>query len=439
MSDALRIGVAGLGTVGASVLRILRDKSEMLTRQCGKPVTVTAVSARDRNRDRGIDLSGIAWFDDPVELAKSADIDVFVELIGGEDGPAKASVEAALRAGRHVVTANKALLARHGVALARISEDKGVLLNFEAAVAGGIPVIKAMRESLTGNTVSRVYGIMNGTCNYILTRMWEEGISFEDCLKDAQRLGYAEADPTFDIEGNDTAHKLALLTSLAFGTQIAADDIYLEGISNISLADIRAADELGYRIKLLGVAQKTDTGIEQRVHPTMVPTSSVIAQVHGVTNAVAIETDLLGELLLSGPGAGGNATASAVIGDVADIAKSRPGFQHGPVFGTPAKALQPYKRAKMRKHAGGYFIRLTVLDRIGAFAAIAKRMAENDISLESIVQRPPMDDAQREGIKTVILVTHETTESAVKKALEAILKDDHLVDKPQMIRIERAG
>jgi homoserine dehydrogenase len=397
------------------------------------------VSARDRTRDRGVDLGGIEWFDDPIELAKSANIDVFVELIGGDEGAARSAVEAALRAGHHVVTANKALLAKHGVALAKIAEDKGVLLNFEAAVAGGIPVIKAMRESLTGNTVSRVYGIMNGTCNYILTRMWEEGISFEDCLADAQRLGYAEADPTFDIEGNDTAHKLALLTSLAFGTQIAADDIYLEGISNISLADIRAADELGYRIKLLGVAQKTDTGIEQRVHPTMVPTSSVIAQVHGVTNAVAIETDLLGELLLSGPGAGGNATASAVIGDLADIAKSRPGFQHGPVFGTPAKALQPYKRAKMRKHAGGYFIRLTVYDRIGAFAGIAKRMAENDISLESIVQRPLMDSDVSDGIKTVILVTHETTESAVKKALEAILKDDHLVNKPQMIRIERAG
>ncbi|WP_273726470.1 homoserine dehydrogenase [Brucella gallinifaecis] len=439
MSDALRIGVAGLGTVGASVLRILRDKAEMLTRQCGKQVAVTAVSARDRTRDRGIDLDGIEWFDDPIELAKNANIDVFVELIGGDEGPAKFAVETALRTGHHVVTANKALLAKHGVALARIAEEKGVLLNFEAAVAGGIPVIKAMRESLTGNTVSRVYGIMNGTCNYILTRMWEEGISFEDCLADAQRLGYAEADPTFDIEGNDTAHKLALLTSLAFGSQIAADDIYLEGISNISLADIRAADELGYRIKLLGVAQKTDTGIEQRVHPTMVPTSSVIAQVHGVTNAVAIETDLLGELLLSGPGAGGNATASAVIGDLADIAKSRPGFQHGPVFGTPAKALQPYKRAKMRKHAGGYFIRLTVYDRIGAFAGIAKRMAENDISLESIVQRPLMDSDVSDGIKTVILVTHETTESAVKKALEAILKDDHLVNKPQMIRIERAG
>jgi homoserine dehydrogenase len=438
MSEALRVGIAGLGTVGASVLRILRDKGEMLTRQCGKEIIVTAVSARDAKRDRGVDFSSATWFDDPVALAKSNNIDVFIELIGGDEGPARASVEAALRSGRHVVTANKALLARHGVSLAKIAEDKGVLLNFEAAVAGGIPVIKALRESLTGNTVSRVYGIMNGTCNYILTRMWDEGISFEDCLADAQRLGYAEADPTFDIEGNDTAHKLAILTSLAFGTQISADDIYLEGISNISLADIKAADELGYRIKLLGVALKTESGIEQRVHPTMVPVESVIAQVHGVTNAVAIETDLLGELLLSGPGAGGAATASAVIGDLADIAKSRPGFQHGPVFGTPAKALAPYKRAKMRAHEGGYFIRLTVHDRAGVFAAIAKRMADNDISLESIVQRQSATD-QPEATKTVILVTHETTEAAVKKALEGIVKDGHATDKPQMIRIERAG
>ncbi|MEP7455157.1 homoserine dehydrogenase [Phyllobacterium sp. SB3] len=438
MSEALRVGIAGLGTVGASVLKILRDKGEMLTRQCGKQMVVTAVSARDAKRDRGVDFSSATWFDDPVELAKSNEIDVFIELIGGDEGPARAAVEAALKSGRHVVTANKALLAKHGVYLAKIAEEKGVLLNFEAAVAGGIPVIKALRESLTGNTVSRVYGIMNGTCNYILTRMWDEGISFEDCLADAQRLGYAEADPTFDIEGNDTAHKLAILTSLAFGTQIAADDIYLEGISNISLADIKAADELGYRIKLLGVALKTESGIEQRVHPTMVPVESVIAQVHGVTNAVAIETDLLGELLLSGPGAGGAATASAVIGDLADIAKSRPGFQHGPVFGTPAKSLAPYKRAKMRAHEGGYFIRLTVHDRAGVFAAIAKRMADNDISLESIVQRQSAN-SQAEATKTVILVTHETTEAAVKKALDGIVKDGHATDKPQMIRIERAG
>ena len=437
MAEALRIGIAGLGTVGASVARVLRDKAVELTRQCGRELAVTAVSARDRSRDRGVDLGGVRWFDDPVEMARAAEIDVFVELIGGDEGAARTSVKAALEAGRHVVTANKALLAKHGVALAEIAEKKGVLLNYEAAVAGGIPVIKTMREAMAGNSVSRVFGILNGTCNYILTRMEAEGLSFQDCLKDAQRLGYAEADPTFDIEGNDTAHKLAILTSLAFGTKIAADDIYLEGISNITQADIRAAGELGYRIKLLGVALVTESGIEQRVHPTMVPTASVIAQVHGVTNAVAIETDILGELLLSGPGAGGNATASAVIGDIADIAKSRPGFQHGPVFGRPAKELKPYKKARMRAHAGGYFIRLTVHDRVGVFAAVAKRMADNDISLESIVQHSagPSDPST----KTVILVTHETTEAAVRKAVEGITKDGHMVDKPQVIRIERAG
>lgn len=436
MAEALRVGIAGLGTVGSSVVRVLAEKATELTRQCGRELVVTAVSARNKGRERGADLTRTSWFDDPVELAAKADIDVFVELIGGDDGPAHAAVKAALEAGRHVVTANKALLAKHGVALAEIAERKGVLLNYEAAVAGGIPVIKTMRESMAGNSVTRVFGILNGTCNYILTRMEAEGLSFDACLKEAQRLGYAEADPTFDIEGHDTAHKLSILTSLAFGNQIAADSIYMEGISNISQADIRAASELGYRIKLLGVAQKTDSGIEQRVHPTMVPTSSVIAQVHGVTNAVAIETDILGELLLSGPGAGGNATASAVIGDIADIAKSRPGFQHAPVFGRPAKELKPYKKAQMRSHAGGYFIRLTVHDRIGVFAAIAKRMADNEISLESIVQHAAGPDASAQ--KTVILVTHETTEAAVRKAVEGVTKDGHLSDKPQVIRIERA-
>ena len=437
MAEALRVGIAGLGTVGASVARVLSGKAAELTRQCGRQIVVTAISARDRNRDRGVDLSNARWFDDPVQLAQSSDVDVVVELIGGDDGPARACVAAALAAGRHVVTANKALLSKHGVALAEIAEQKGVLLNYEAAVAGGIPVIKTMREAMAGNSVSRVFGILNGTCNYILTRMEAEGISFDECLKDAQRLGYAEADPTFDIEGHDTAHKLSILTSLAFGCKISAGDVYMEGISNISQADIRAAGELGFRIKLLGVAQRTESGIEQRVHPTMVPTASVIAQVHGVTNAVAIETDILGELLLSGPGAGGNATASAVVGDIADIAKSRPGFQHGPVFGRPATELTPYKKAKMRSHAGGYFIRLTVHDRIGVFAAIAKRMADTEISLESIVQHA--SGAEAETQKTIILVTHETTEAAVRKAVEGITKDGHLTDKPQVIRIERAG
>ncbi|MBZ9895088.1 homoserine dehydrogenase [Mesorhizobium sp. BR1-1-6] len=437
MAEALRVGIAGLGTVGASVARVLRDKAAELTRQCGRDIVVSAVSARDPKLDRGVDLNAAKWFDDPVKMAQAAEIDVFVELIGGDEGPAFAAVRAALEAGRHVVTANKALLAKHGVVLAEIAEKKGVLLNYEAAVAGGIPVIKTMREAMAGNSVTRVFGILNGTCNYVLTRMEAEGISFDACLKDAQRLGYAEADPTFDIEGHDTAHKLSILTSLAFGTKIAANDIYMEGISNITQADIRAAGDLGYRIKLLGVAQRTESGIEQRVHPTMVPTASVIAQVHGVINAVAIETDILGELLLSGPGAGGNATASAVIGDIADIAKSRPGFQHGPVFGRPARELKPYKKAQMRSHAGGYFIRLTVHDRIGVFAAIAKRMADNDISLESIVQHAISGEAAAQ--KTVILVTHETTEAAVRKAVDGITKDGHLTDKPQVIRIERAG
>ncbi|WP_311029089.1 homoserine dehydrogenase [Mesorhizobium koreense] len=437
MAEALRVGIAGLGTVGASVVRVLAEKADELTRQCGRSIAVTAVSARDRSRDRGISLDNVKWFEDPAALAKSADIDVFVELIGGEEGAARQSVRAALDAGRHVVTANKALLARHGLTLAEVAEKKGVLLNYEAAVAGGIPVIKTLREALAGNSVGRIFGILNGTCNYILTRMEAEGLSFDECLKDAQRLGYAEADPTFDIEGHDTAHKLAILTSIAFGCRISAGDIYMEGISNITQADIQAAGELGYRIKLLGVAQATETGIEQRVHPTMVPTASVIAQVHGVTNAVAIETDILGELLLSGPGAGGNATASAVIGDIADIAKSRPGFQHGPVFGWPAKELKPYRKARMRAHAGGYFIRLTVHDRIGVFAAIAKRMADSDISLESIVQHA--GGKRSDDQKTVILVTHETTEAAVRRAVEGITRDGHLIDKPQVIRIERAG
>ncbi len=435
MADSLRIGIAGLGTVGSSLVRILQQRSNELAITCGRAIEIIAVSARDRSRDRGIDISGITWFDTPEEMAEKADIDVFVELVGGASGAAEKAVRAALSRGLHVVTANKALLAKHGVELAKMAEEKGALLNFEAAVAGGIPIIKALRESLTGNHVSRIYGIMNGTCNYILTKMEKEGLSFEVCLKEAQRLGYAEADPAFDIEGNDTAHKLAILTTLAFGSKIAADDIYLEGITNISIEDIQAAADLGYRIKLLGVAQLTESGIEQRVHPTMVPLDSVIAQVDGVTNAVAVESDILGELLMVGPGAGGNATASAVLGDVADIAKSRPGVQQVPVLGRPAKSLTDYRRAKMKSHEGGYFIRLTVKDKAGVFASIATRMAENNISLESIVQRSQVPT--EEGAQTIILVTHATMEDAIRKAVKAIKSEKYLVSEPQVIRIER--
>ncbi|MBD8689234.1 MULTISPECIES: homoserine dehydrogenase [unclassified Rhizobium] len=435
MADSLRIGIAGLGTVGSSLVRILQQRSNELAITCGRAIEIIAVSARDRSRDRGLDLAGITWFDTPEDMAKNAEIDVLVELVGGASGAAEKAVRAALSRGIHVVTANKALLAKHGVELAILAEERGALLNFEAAVAGGIPIIKALRESLTGNNVSRIYGIMNGTCNYILTKMEKEGLSFEACLKEAQRLGYAEADPAFDIEGNDTAHKLAILTTLAFGCQISADDIYLEGISNISIEDIQAAADLGYRIKLLGVAQVTESGIEQRVHPTMVPLDSVIAQVDGVTNAVAVESDILGELLMVGPGAGGSATASAVLGDIADIAKSRPGAQQVPVLGRPAKSLTEYRRAKMKSHEGGYFIRLTVKDRAGVFASIATRMAENNISLESIVQHSRVQSEG--GSQTIILVTHATMEDAIRKAVKAIKSEKYLVNEPQVIRIER--
>lgn len=431
MTKPLRIGIAGLGTVGASLARLLITKSEIITRRAGRPIEIGAVSARDRTRDRGVDLSAVTWFDDPVKLAEDGEIDALVELIGGSEGAALDCVRAALSRGLPVVTANKALLAHHGVALARLAAENGTELLYEAAVAGGIPIIKAMRESLSGNEVSRVTGILNGTCNYMLTRMERENLSFEACLRDAQALGYAEADPTFDIGGFDAAHKLAILTSLAFGTEIDIDSVYVEGIQSITAEDIAAATELGYTIKLLAVAQKTDTGIEQRVHPTMIPAEAAMAQISGVTNAVTVDTDLLGSIMLAGPGAGGNATASAVLSDVMDLATG----VVPPTFAVPPDRLVPYERARMRAHEGGYYIRLSVRDRVGAFASIATRMAENGISLESIVQRKSAGAADVASAM-VVLVTHETTEEAIRLALKAISEDGHLSGDPQMIRIE---
>ena len=438
MAEALKIGVAGLGTVGTSVVQLLEKHGELIARRTGTAVTVTAVSARDRSRDRGIDVSACAWFSDPVDMARAADIDIFVELIGGESGAAEDSVRAALERGIHVVTANKALLARHGVELAELADANNAALNYEAAGAGGIPIVKTLRESMAGNDISRVYGILNGTCNYILTRMEAEGISFEDCLADAQRLGYAEADPTFDIEGNDTAHKLAILTSLAFGTKISGDSIFMEGITSITTADIQAADELGFRIKLLGVAQRTDSGIEQRVHPTMVPKSSAIARIDGVLNAVAVDGDFVGEIVLVGPGAGGNATASSVVADIADVARG----DETSALGMPARDLKDYQRARMRLHEGGYYIRLSVFDRPGAFAEIARCMGEAGISLESIVQKRQLEEeppasADAEPPQPVILITYETTEVAIKEALDVIMSKGVVAEPPQMIRIEK--
>jgi homoserine dehydrogenase len=432
----LRIGVAGLGNVGATLVRILQRDGEELTRKIGRQVVVTAVSARSRSRDRGIDTSAVQWFDDPVALAKSDGIDLFVELMGGEDGPALAAVRAALEIGRPVVTANKALLARHGVALAKLAEDNTAQLGFEAAVAGGIPVIKTLREGLGSARIARVYGIMNGTCNYILTRMGSEGIGFAECLADAQRLGYAEADPTFDVGGFDTAHKLAILASLCFGCEIAPDEIFVEGITTITQADIKVAGDLGYKIKLLGIAQRSSDGIEQRVHPTLVRKTSAIAGVDGVLNAVALETDHVQELMLAGPGAGGPATASSVLSDILDIARGT----RVPPLGVPSQELVPYRQAPMKAHEGGYYIRLNAKDVPGAFAAIASRMGAAGISLESVIQRPDLrvTDATSAGvsIRTIVLLTHSTLEQSVREALALIAADGFIVGEPQLIRIE---
>ncbi|MBO0732762.1 MAG: homoserine dehydrogenase [Methylocapsa sp.] len=434
MPSPLRIGIAGLGTVGAAVMRLLDRQAEALQSRAGRQITIAGVSASQKGKDRGISLAHFPWFDDCVALARSPNIDLFVELVGGADGVALAAAEAALGAGKSLVTANKALLAKHGMRLAALAEEKGIALAFEASVAGGIPVVKTLREGLAGNFIERVYGILNGTCNYILTRMEAEGLSFAQCVKEAQRLGYAEADPSFDVGGSDTAHKLAILTSLAFGTVIDTKAISIEGIQSITPADLEAASELGFRIKLLGVAERTPLGIEQRVHPTMVAKSTAIAQVDGVTNAVTIDADAVHELTLVGPGAGGEATASAIVADVADIAR---GVRSAP-FGRPVTSLVPVTPAPMQLHEGGYYIRLSVYDQPGAAAAIATRMAEKGISLESIVQRrSPRAKATPGEAVPVVLITHATHEKAVRQALEAAIADGFLAESPQVIRIER--
>ena len=440
MAEPLKVGLAGLGTVGSAVVSLLEEGRDTLIARCGRPIEVVAISARSRGKKRNFDLKKFRWVADPVALARDPGIDVLVEVIGGAGDPAKRAVETALNAGTPVVTANKALLASHGQKLAALAERHGVALNFEAAVAGGIPIVKTLREGLNGASFTRIYGILNGTCNYILSRMEQDRLAFDDCLREAQRLGYAEADPTFDIEGHDTAQKLAILASLAFGTRIDPGAVYVEGISSITPADLAAASELGYRIKLLGVAVKTAEGIEQRVHPTMVPKESAIAQVMGVTNAVTLDAQGLAPITLVGPGAGGAATASAIIADLADIARG----VVTPPFGRPTARMTAIRKAPMQHHEGGYYIRLLARDRPGTAATIARRLAQQKISLESIVQRHAAGSrgaAQpgRSGEAVpVIMITYATSEDAVRKALAAVRRDRVISGRPQVIRLERA-
>src|SRR5499433_3100539 len=420
----LKVGIAGLGTVGAEVVRLIEEQGRLLSARSGRGIRVVAVTARSKVKKRGVDLRGIDWAKSPLALAEDPNVDCFVELMGGAGDPAFSAIEAALKSGKSVVTANKALIARHGLRLAHAAEKHGGALNFEAAVGAAIPIIKTLREGLAGTDINRVYGILNGTCNYILTRMEQEGLSFDECLKDAQRLGYAEADPSFDIDGHDTAQKLAILASLAFGTRVAQSAVYVEGISSITPEDLRAAEELGYRVKLLGVAVRTAKGIEQRVHPTMVPKSSSIAQVMGVTNAVTIDGDGIPPITLVGPGAGGAAPASAVLADIADLAR---GVRVDP-FGRPVERLRATEKAPMERHEGGYYNRLMARDLAGTAATIATRLAEQKISIESIVQRhangaDPGKAAGKASPVPVLLITYATHEDAVHRALAAVQKD----------------
>jgi homoserine dehydrogenase len=429
MTDPMKIAVAGLGTVGAGTLKLLSEQAELLGLRAGKALQITAVSARNRNLDRGVDISGYRWFDDAVAMAREADADVVVELIGGSDGAAKAVCEAAFTAGRHVVTANKALLAHHGTDLATKAEAAGVSLTYEAAVAGGIPVIRSLREGLAGNRISRLQGILNGTCNYILSTMRDTGRDFADVLAEAQQLGYAEADPAFDIDGVDAAHKLALLSAVAFGSRVDFAGVYTEGISKITAMDIEYAEELGYRIKLLGIAEMNHDGIHQRVHPAMVPAEAPIAAVEGVFNGVVTEGDFVGTTVLEGRGAGAGPTASAVVADLVDIACGR----HAPTFGVPAEALEAIPSLPMDRHTGPYYVRLMVIDKPGVFADVAATLRDAEISFESVLQRSraPGDVVQ------VVLTTHETSEASMQSAMAAIEAIEAVREPPHMIRIER--
>ena len=428
MNKPLKIAVAGLGTVGAGTLKLLFEQARLIERRCGRAIMVTAVSARDRSKDRGVSLEGIAWYDNPAVMAAQADAGVVVELIGGSEGIAKQICETAIASARHVVTANKALLAHHGTALARAAEGAGVTLAYEAAVAGGIPIIKALREGLAANGVNRVYGILNGTCNYVLTIMRESGRKFEDVLAEVQSLGYAEADPSFDVDGIDTAHKLAILASVAFGGKLNFDAVYIEGIRDVSPLDIRFAEELGFRIKLLGIARMTEHGVEQRVHPCMVPMNAPIAHIENVFNAVVVDGDFVGTTMYEGHGAGAGPTASAVVADLMDIARGC----STPTFGVPAEDLEALPAALMERHFGAYYIRLMVLDQPGVFADVAAALRDHDVSMEAVLQR---GRAPGEAVP-VVMTLHETEELGVVRMLEKVGALPTVVEPPQMIRIE---
>ena len=426
--SALRIGIAGLGTVGASTVQLLEQHAKVIESRVGRSVQVTAVSARSKTIDRGFSMDAYRWFDDPVEMTTDPEIDVIVELIGGSDGIAKALVQKGLANGKHIVTANKALIAHHGADLAHIAETSGVGFYGEAAVAGGIPILKAIREGLAGNAINRVYGILNGTCNYILSEMRDTGRTFDDVLEEAQKLGYAEADPTFDVDGIDAAHKLAILAGLCFGTKVDFEKVHIEGIRSISPLDLEFAEELDYGIKLLGIASFVDGEVELRVHPCMVPKDAPINHVGGSFNAVVADGDFVDSVLLEGRGAGGGPTASAVVADIIDIARGHT----VPMYGAPAGTLCDAPVRDMDHHRGAYYVRFNVVDKPGVFAELATALSDHNVSMESVLQRSRDPDQK----VPVVMTTHETDEADMRKAIDQIASSDWVVETPILIRIE---
>jgi len=426
--EPLRIAIAGLGTVGSGTLKLLEKNNKLLEKRTGRRILVTAISAKNRTKKRDCSIDHLEWFDDPVGMAREANADVIVELIGGERDPAKSICETALGSGRHVVTANKALMATHGNELSSLAEKNTKFLNYEAAIAGGIPIVKALREGLSGNEIKRVYGVLNGTCNYILTEMRQQRKTFDEVLQEAQNLGYAEAEPSMDVDGIDAGQKLSLLASLAFGCRINFSGVYTEGIRRISLIDIDYAEELGYRIKLLGSARLTENGLEQRVYPCMVDQSFPIANVEGAYNAVVAIGDSVGDTVFQGLGAGSGPTASAVVADLVDIALER----RAPIMGVSTNDLRSLPEAPISTHRGAYYVRLMVSDRPGVIADISAVFRDENISIESLIQhRRSVTEAV-----PVVMKMHECLEESMQKALSRIHHLDSVIETPTMVRIE---
>ena len=428
MSEPFRIGVAGLGTVGCGVLRLLAENRDLIAARAGRRVDVVAVSARDRSKERDADLSGVEWVQDPVALATLPGLDAVVELIGGDQGPALTLAEAALEQGLAFVTANKALIAARGGALAELAGTKGASIACEAAVAGGIPVLKAIREGLAANRVSRIQGILNGTSNFILTQMEETGRDFTEVLKEAQELGYAEADPSFDIGGVDAAHKLVILVALAFGSLPSMDGVHVEGIEAITAADIAEARALGFRIKLLGLAERRHEGVLARVCPCLVPIDTPIAHIGGVTNAVAVEADPVGRTVFEGPGAGAGPTASAVVADLVDLARGL----RAPLFGIPAAALSPASPLPMDEWTGPFYLRLQVADEPLVTARLTETLGEHGVSIDIMRQQ----HHEPKECASMVLTTHPVGERTMRAALASLASHSAVVEPPCLLRIE---